>query len=330
MERTWIDFASSEVSILKAKFDKPRTVLLLPESAEALRSMPRRTDEHPQVFRSKRGLPIASRSAHYWAWSPVRAAFWATVSEQRRREIVDLDWHSLRHFCGWHLRQPRPRRRADRLPARPRRREAGPRPLRPRPHRRAGAAQARCRGKRGPDPCHLAATCGRGDRMTSGVHPLLYRSPRFAPAGVQQTRIRRTKPPGFRSSDSEQRVEVGRYSESPVASNAPVGPSNHAYRTTLPSLSVHKADSRPSTSTPLPRPRARYRSTAATISPDARNSSGAICQLSQPSKTASTASPNAATPDRVPRSTAFTGLTYSISRAMSSVGPGYSPRAHAS
>lgn len=54
----WIDFASTEVNFRKAKFDKPRTVLLLGEAADALRSMPRRTDEHPQVFRSKRGLPF--------------------------------------------------------------------------------------------------------------------------------------------------------------------------------------------------------------------------------------------------------------------------------
>jgi integrase len=78
-------------------------VLLLDEAAEALRSMPRPADEHPQVFRSKRGLPIGSRSAHYWSWNPVRAAFWATLPEDRRREIADLDWHSLRHFCGWYF-----------------------------------------------------------------------------------------------------------------------------------------------------------------------------------------------------------------------------------
>ena len=103
LEWPWLDFARPEVSFRVAKFDKPRTVLLLHEGAGALRSMPRRTDEHPQVFRSKRGLPIARRSAHYSSWNPVRAAFWATLSEQRRREIVDLDWHSLRHFCGWYF-----------------------------------------------------------------------------------------------------------------------------------------------------------------------------------------------------------------------------------
>ena len=65
--------------------------------------MPRRTDEHPQVFRSKRGLPFRGGSAHYYSWNPVRAAFWATLPEHRRHAIADLDWHSLRHFCGWYF-----------------------------------------------------------------------------------------------------------------------------------------------------------------------------------------------------------------------------------
>jgi integrase len=103
LEWSWIDFAHSDVNFRVAKFDKPRTVLLLDEAAEALRSMPRRTDEHPQVFRSKRGLPIGGRSAHYWSWNPVRAALWTTLPEHRRRAIADLDWHSLRHFCGHHF-----------------------------------------------------------------------------------------------------------------------------------------------------------------------------------------------------------------------------------
>jgi integrase len=103
LEWSWIDFARSEVNFREAKFDKPRTVLLLDEAAEALRSMPRPADEHAQVFRSKRGLPIRSRSGAYYPWNPVRAAFWALLPERRRRAIADLDWHSLRHFCGWHF-----------------------------------------------------------------------------------------------------------------------------------------------------------------------------------------------------------------------------------
>ena len=83
--------------------DKPRTVLLLDEAAEALRSMPRRADEYQQVFRSKRGLSIRGKSSQYWSWNPVRAAFWAGLPEHRQQAIVDLDWHSLRHFCGWYF-----------------------------------------------------------------------------------------------------------------------------------------------------------------------------------------------------------------------------------
>jgi integrase len=103
LEWPWLDIARSEVTFKVAKFDKPRTVLLLDEAAEALRSMPRRTDEHLQVFRSKHGLPIRGRSVHYWSWNPVRAAFWAGLPDHRRDAVVDLDWHSLRHFTGWYF-----------------------------------------------------------------------------------------------------------------------------------------------------------------------------------------------------------------------------------
>ena len=75
LEWPWIDFAGSEVTFKVAKFDKPRTVVLLEEAAEALRSMPRAT-RGERVFRAKRGGPINGRSSHYWSWNPVRAAFW--------------------------------------------------------------------------------------------------------------------------------------------------------------------------------------------------------------------------------------------------------------
>ena len=103
LEWPWVDFAGSEVTFKVAKFDKPRTVLLLDEAAAALRSMPRRTDADGRIFRAKRGGPINSRTSHFAIWNPVRAAFWAGLAERRRRAIVDLDWHSLRHFCGWYF-----------------------------------------------------------------------------------------------------------------------------------------------------------------------------------------------------------------------------------
>ena len=103
LEWDWVDFARSEVAFKVAKFKKPRTVLLLDEAAEALRSMPRHVDEHPQVFRTKRGLPIRGKSGHHYLWRPVQLAFWAGLSQRRQAEVVDLDWHSLRHFCGWYF-----------------------------------------------------------------------------------------------------------------------------------------------------------------------------------------------------------------------------------
>jgi integrase len=62
LEWPWIDYARSEVEFKVAKFDKPRTVLLLDEAADALRSMPRRADGHPHVFRAKRGGPLNART----------------------------------------------------------------------------------------------------------------------------------------------------------------------------------------------------------------------------------------------------------------------------
>jgi integrase len=103
LEWPWIDVVRDEVTFKKAKFDKPRTVFLLNEAADALRSMPRPADSDPHVFRGKRGRPIRHRSAHFALWNPVRAAFWAGLSHERRSEIVDLDWHSLRHFTGHHF-----------------------------------------------------------------------------------------------------------------------------------------------------------------------------------------------------------------------------------
>lgn len=96
-----IRLGDQEVHVRIAKFDKPRTVLLLPAAAEALRSMPRRADT-PFVFTSKRGRPL-TKTSHFAIWNPVRAAFWASLPGARRKQVVDLDWHSLRHFTGHHF-----------------------------------------------------------------------------------------------------------------------------------------------------------------------------------------------------------------------------------
>ena len=74
LEWPWLDFAQSEVTFKVAKFDKPRTVLLLDKAASPLRSMPRRLADHDKVFTAKRGGPL-SKSAHFAIWNPVRSGF---------------------------------------------------------------------------------------------------------------------------------------------------------------------------------------------------------------------------------------------------------------
>lgn len=99
LERDQINFAESEVTFKRAKFDKTRTVLLLPEAHVALKSYVPLISTS-LVFTSKTGKPL-TKTNHYALWNPVRHAFWASLSEQRRRAVVDLDWHSLRHAAGY-------------------------------------------------------------------------------------------------------------------------------------------------------------------------------------------------------------------------------------
>jgi integrase len=89
LERDDINYAESEITFKNARFDKTRTVLLLPEAHAVLKSLvPLITS--PFVFTSKRGKPL-TKTNHYALWNPVRAAFWHSLPEERRRQIVDLD-----------------------------------------------------------------------------------------------------------------------------------------------------------------------------------------------------------------------------------------------
>jgi integrase len=87
-----------EVDLRITKFSKPRTVLLLPEAWDAIRAIPRQT-KHDRVWYAKRGGPI-TKGNHQSLWTPVRALWWGKLSEARRCELVDFDWHSLRHFTA--------------------------------------------------------------------------------------------------------------------------------------------------------------------------------------------------------------------------------------
>jgi hypothetical protein len=41
-----------------------------------------------------------TKGNHQSLWTPVRALWWGKLSDARRRELVDFDWHSLRHFTA--------------------------------------------------------------------------------------------------------------------------------------------------------------------------------------------------------------------------------------
>jgi integrase len=97
-----IRFGDQEVDLRITKLDKPRTVLLLPGAADAIRSMPRRIGDTETVFYSKRGKRL-TKGNHQSLWTPIRSAWWAKLSEARRTELIDFDWHSLRHFCAHHI-----------------------------------------------------------------------------------------------------------------------------------------------------------------------------------------------------------------------------------
>jgi integrase len=98
MKLRWedVDFDKGLVT-LHEKFSKTRTVGLHPEAAKALRTIPRKP--HGYVFYGRRGQPLC-KGTHTSIWDPIRTGFWATLPQERKDRIVDLDWHSLRHFCA--------------------------------------------------------------------------------------------------------------------------------------------------------------------------------------------------------------------------------------
>lgn len=107
MNIEWRDvrIAEQEVDLRITKFDKPRTVLLRPEAIQALQAMPRRVDV-ANIFYGKRNRPL-TKGNHQALWTPIRAAWWKTLTPERRLQIVPPDsaqpnyvWHSLRHFTG--------------------------------------------------------------------------------------------------------------------------------------------------------------------------------------------------------------------------------------
>jgi integrase len=96
LERRDLRPRDREIDLRITKLSKPRTVLLLTEAWEALAAIPRQT-EHDRIFYGKRG-GVLTKGNHQSLWTPVRSLWWGKLSAARRRELVDFDWHSLRHF----------------------------------------------------------------------------------------------------------------------------------------------------------------------------------------------------------------------------------------
>lgn len=93
-----IDFKNEEIALRVTKFDKPRRVWLAPQAAEALRSIPRQVGSD-HVFSGKRGQRL-TKGNHQSLWTPVRSMWWGGLTPERQAELVDVDFHSLRHTCA--------------------------------------------------------------------------------------------------------------------------------------------------------------------------------------------------------------------------------------
>lgn len=93
-----VNFKAEEITLRVTKFDKPRTVWLAPQAADALRSIPR-TVGADHVFSGKRGGRL-TKGNHQSLWTPVRAMWWGKLTAERQGQLVDVDFHSLRHTCA--------------------------------------------------------------------------------------------------------------------------------------------------------------------------------------------------------------------------------------
>lgn len=104
--RSDLDFARGEVKVRRVKRRggaHPTDTVVFPQAAQdAIRAMPSIPATGP-VFLSVQGRPIGKGGMGYY-WTPIRAAFRQTVTEERWRELLDeqddLEFYSLRHFCG--------------------------------------------------------------------------------------------------------------------------------------------------------------------------------------------------------------------------------------
>jgi integrase len=102
-----LDYENGLVKVTRVKGRKQTEMIVLPSAVQAaIRRMPPPLDAGP-LFRTVSGLVMDRKGALHYHWSPIRAAFRQTVTDERWAELLagqsdqrSLDFYALRHFCA--------------------------------------------------------------------------------------------------------------------------------------------------------------------------------------------------------------------------------------
>lgn len=102
-----LDFEKGQVRVTRVKGRKQTEWIVLPTAVQAaIKRMPPNLDPGP-LFRTVTGIPVDRKGALHYHWSPIRAAFRQTVTDERWAELLagqsdqrSLDFYALRHFCA--------------------------------------------------------------------------------------------------------------------------------------------------------------------------------------------------------------------------------------
>lgn len=101
-----LDVGQGLVRVTRVKGAKRTEWIVLPRQvSEALAAIP--PGRGPELFYTLRGTPMSTKGDLHYYWSPIRAAFKASCTPDRWRELLQgqsdrrsLDFYALRHFCA--------------------------------------------------------------------------------------------------------------------------------------------------------------------------------------------------------------------------------------
>jgi integrase len=101
-----LDFDAGLVRVTRVKGCKQTEWIVLPQAVQDAIGRMRPSGKGP-LFTTVTGLPMDRKGALNYHWTPIRAAFRATVSDERWAELLkgqsdrrSLDFYSCRHFCA--------------------------------------------------------------------------------------------------------------------------------------------------------------------------------------------------------------------------------------